>query len=522
MMRQRRYTRLVEPTPTTAALLGEADFVRSLAGGLVYDPGAADDVAQETLLAALENPPAHLASTRGWLATVARNVARQMGRSRTRRTAREAKVALPEDAVPSTLELLEVEEVRGQVVEAVMGLDETDRSVVVLRYYEGLKPAAIADRMGLTANAVSSRLSRAHRKLREVLDARHNGSRAAWVFALGPLLPTHPPAGVAPNDEPSPAPGGLSISALMLSALAVLVAGTVALVPLMLSGEPAQPALADGDPAVQLPPPAPIDRGFDVEVPPRPSTDPPAAEDSTPRGSEPAPAEPPAAKPPSPPAFVPPANRRLRGRVLGWTHGAGESMRISVSPGEPKSERAAAWIGPPKDRPRAHPNTLWKPAGGVERIRGTVAEDGTFELDLGRWWNASGGPLPPPMLVVSLRHSRYESGEYWLRLSDMESEAAANAAAAAGARYWAELGVLRGPNTVVGTVQTADGTPIAGAEVWLLSGKPGPQHLPGGATTRTDEQGRFRLLVKAGAKVAFAVNSEKRCAAGSCSRAVRP
>src|SRR5437762_1726924 len=72
------------------ALLRHRAWVRRLARRLVSDASAADDVEQETWLAALRRPPPEDRSTRGWLAAVARNAARKFGRGATRRTAHES------------------------------------------------------------------------------------------------------------------------------------------------------------------------------------------------------------------------------------------------------------------------------------------------------------------------------------------------------------------------------------------------------------------------------------------------
>src|SRR5947207_8998062 len=51
----------------------------------------------------------------------------------------------------------------------VARLDEASRTVVVLRYYENLSSADIAELVGATPAAVDMRLSRARRTLRELL-----------------------------------------------------------------------------------------------------------------------------------------------------------------------------------------------------------------------------------------------------------------------------------------------------------------------------------------------------------------
>jgi len=79
-------------------LARRARALRRLARGLVRDEAAADDVAQEACLAALQAPVA-ARDPQAWLATVARNAARKLGRSEQRRRRREQGAARPE-AIP--------------------------------------------------------------------------------------------------------------------------------------------------------------------------------------------------------------------------------------------------------------------------------------------------------------------------------------------------------------------------------------------------------------------------------------
>jgi DNA-directed RNA polymerase specialized sigma24 family protein len=68
---------------TTDQLLQHADFVRRLCRGLLSDADAADDLAQDTLTAALEERS--LRSPRAWLASVARRLAARRLRTDSRR-----------------------------------------------------------------------------------------------------------------------------------------------------------------------------------------------------------------------------------------------------------------------------------------------------------------------------------------------------------------------------------------------------------------------------------------------------
>lgn len=167
-------------------LLNEAGFLQRLARELVADSHAATDLAQDTLLVALEHPPKNEGSLRGWLATVATNLARNARRSRERREQRELGVARPERAEGEEL-ALERLELQRFLFNLVLTLPAEQRTVLYLRYYEGRTPTEIADRLGLPVKTVKSRHTRAVAALREKLDARSSGDRSQWMEALAPL-----------------------------------------------------------------------------------------------------------------------------------------------------------------------------------------------------------------------------------------------------------------------------------------------------------------------------------------------
>ncbi len=175
---------MLDPMPQPEALLQHADFLRSLARSLLRDEAAADDLVQETFRTAIEHPPARDTNLRGWLGTVARNLARMGWRGEARRRVREQAVARP-GAVPSLAEVAERLEVQRDVAQAVRALDEPYRTVVFLRHFEGLAPREIAQRLDLPVSTVHTRLQRAHARLREQLDRRHG--RRAWSLALAGL-----------------------------------------------------------------------------------------------------------------------------------------------------------------------------------------------------------------------------------------------------------------------------------------------------------------------------------------------
>lgn len=175
-----------EPPPLEALLERHSRWLRALARSLVSDAAAADDVAQSTLLAAIESPPRSPGAIRSFLATVARRFASDERRAGERRRRRERGAARPE-RIPSTEEIVREESARRLVVDAVLALREPYRSAVVLRYFEDLPPRRIARLLGVEVETVRTRLKRALAELREKLDGRVDGGRGAWCALLVPL-----------------------------------------------------------------------------------------------------------------------------------------------------------------------------------------------------------------------------------------------------------------------------------------------------------------------------------------------
>ncbi|MHC4341039.1 MAG: RNA polymerase sigma factor, partial [Planctomycetota bacterium] len=182
--------------PTPEALLEHAGFLRGLARSLLYDPGQAEDVVQETLLVALERSPRHRSRMRAWLAGIARNIALKSLRSERRRSARERQAQRPErvtppDRIASRLEM------QRRLVDAVEALEEPYRSTVVHRFFDDRKPAEIARLAGVPRKTVETRLRRAIEHLRATLDADFGGHRRSWCLALIPLVHLSVPAKAA-------------------------------------------------------------------------------------------------------------------------------------------------------------------------------------------------------------------------------------------------------------------------------------------------------------------------------------
>lgn len=129
-------------------------------------PSDAEDVAQDVLLAALENIGACREPERfdAWIVVIARNRAR---RALVRRRLRDVfRGPAPEIAAPSR-EGQELD--RDALLRALSALPARTREVVLLHDLEGWEHAELAPALGITEEGSRQILSRARRRMREVL-----------------------------------------------------------------------------------------------------------------------------------------------------------------------------------------------------------------------------------------------------------------------------------------------------------------------------------------------------------------
>ena len=166
-------------------LLAQTDFTRRVARSLVRDEHGAEDVSQQAWLAALEHPPTAGRPMRPWLWIVLKNFARRLRRGEKRRLNQERNGAIAEQ-IPSAATIVEQEEVRRKVVNAVLSLKEPYLSAIALRYYEDLPTKEVARRLGVPIETARSRIRRGLAKLRDKLDKKF-GDRGECCLALAPL-----------------------------------------------------------------------------------------------------------------------------------------------------------------------------------------------------------------------------------------------------------------------------------------------------------------------------------------------
>jgi RNA polymerase sigma-70 factor (ECF subfamily) len=154
----------------------------ALAYSMLADMDMAEDAAQEVFAIACRDLGTLKSKERfaAWLAGICRNVSRQMLRSRKRLAVENAEAAesfkfSPFSAI-SAISAVNPEDAQNgrQVIRrAVWSLRQSEREVVVLRYFDGFSQARISQVLGLSPQAVNGRLVRAKRKIAKYL--KRNG-----------------------------------------------------------------------------------------------------------------------------------------------------------------------------------------------------------------------------------------------------------------------------------------------------------------------------------------------------------
>jgi len=173
---------VVEPAASAASLEAEAfsslmvahvDRAYRLAWAILGDDDEAQDATQEAFIKAWRNrgslrDPARLDA---WLSRILVNSCRDRLRTRTRSGARLVELDdLHTRADESTAGHFDRASTRDELDRALASLDPDHRIVVILRFWADLTVDDIADRIGVPAGTVKSRLHHSMRSLRSYLE----------------------------------------------------------------------------------------------------------------------------------------------------------------------------------------------------------------------------------------------------------------------------------------------------------------------------------------------------------------
>jgi RNA polymerase sigma factor (sigma-70 family) len=212
-----RYTRQHAEDAFSEIVRRHLDLVFSAALRQVRSPQLAEEVAQSAFTD-LARQAHHLAPDTvlsAWLYQVTRRTAIDVVRRESRRQARE-QVACELNAMNTAA--ADWTHIEPLLDEAMQGLEDVDRTAVLLRYFENQSLREVGQRLGTTEEAARKRVSRAVERLREVFVRRGVTVGASGLVAL-----------VSANAVQA-APAGLAVTISAAAALAgtAIVASTTA------------------------------------------------------------------------------------------------------------------------------------------------------------------------------------------------------------------------------------------------------------------------------------------------------
>jgi RNA polymerase sigma-70 factor (ECF subfamily) len=140
----------------------------ALAYSMLVDRDLAEDAAQEVFAIACRDLRSLKSKERfaAWLAGICRNVSRQMLRANKGKP-----VAVGDN--PAAQKRDDTEDRRETIRRAVWSLRDSERELVVMRYFDGFSQAQISEVLDISPQAVNGRLVRAKRKIAKYL--KRNG-----------------------------------------------------------------------------------------------------------------------------------------------------------------------------------------------------------------------------------------------------------------------------------------------------------------------------------------------------------
>ena len=135
---------------------------------IVWDEGEAEDVVQECLLKVARRWPRvrRMEQPQAYARRILVNLALDGARRRAQRR-RELEPGTP--PILSAIDPLQTLETRAELLQALGQLHERQRAVLVLRYFNDLTEAQVADVLGCSPGTVKSSASRGLARLREAL-----------------------------------------------------------------------------------------------------------------------------------------------------------------------------------------------------------------------------------------------------------------------------------------------------------------------------------------------------------------
>ena len=147
----------------------------------VRDGQDVEDIVQDTWLVALEQDRGRIERLDRWLSGVARLRALRFHRDTANQRAREAASARP-DVAPSADEPADRNDTLGLLMHQIESLAEPYRTVLRMRYVDGVSIPDIAEARGIEPATVRTQLHRARRQLKDRWERSHLSRLNVWLF----------------------------------------------------------------------------------------------------------------------------------------------------------------------------------------------------------------------------------------------------------------------------------------------------------------------------------------------------
>jgi len=226
----RRYTETNSEDAFAELVRRHLDLVYSAAlRQLNGDAHFAQDVAQ-SVFTDLARKAASLVGRQalaGWLYTGTHHAAAKAVRTEQRRHTREQEAHAMQDLLHDSGPNPDWEILRPVLDTAMHELNEADREMILLRYFENRQHADIGEQFGLSENAARMRVERALEKLRTVLSRRGVTNTAALSAALSANATTVAPAGLAATISATSVLAGTATATTTVTATKAVVMTTL-------------------------------------------------------------------------------------------------------------------------------------------------------------------------------------------------------------------------------------------------------------------------------------------------------
>ena len=193
------------------------NFVYATALRQVRSPHLAEEVAQSVFMSLARNSNAMKPGTvlTGWLYRVTRNAAIDLIRAESRRQVREQTAFELANMKSDSAQWAHVEPFLDEALEA---LDETDRSAILLRYFQNKSLREVGETLGTSEDAAQKRVSRAVEQLRACFSRRGVALTAtSLIAALCAQATQAAPAGLSAAITAAAAHAGPTLGAAALT-----------------------------------------------------------------------------------------------------------------------------------------------------------------------------------------------------------------------------------------------------------------------------------------------------------------